>query len=278
MKIDNYIAQADEICALPDTCIKIQALMEDKTASTDDFAAALSCDPLLTSHVLKLANSALYSFSFTIDTLAKAINALGIQAIYNLVLISGSVEALNKLNTQAIDIDRYWRVSINTALILKRLQPSKNKNDAERLFILGLLHNVGELIVCQITPDKAHQCEQYSANLLPKNKQLIELGFTYAELSSAIFENWNFPDDMVETIKLQHTPDDHLEAQWLHLASNMALISVHPELYTIDNLLDDYLLEKFDLSEDKLNDAIDWAHIGAFNLFSFMNPVDSTIY
>ncbi|MCU4677142.1 HDOD domain-containing protein [Catenovulum sp. 2E275] len=278
MNISDYIEQADEVCGLPDTCVRIQELLQDETSSIDDFADVLACDPLLTSHVLKLANSALYNFSFSIDTLAKAITALGMKAIYSLVLISAATEALKKLNTQAIDLDRHWRVSINTALILKRLAGDKKSFDSERLFTLGLLHNIGELIVCQVTPVKAQKCEAYSAELLPKNKQLIELGFTYAELGAALFENWKFPEKMIDTIQMQHTPDDNEEAQLLHLASNLALISVHPEMYSIDSLLDDYLIQKFSLTEAKLEDAIDWANLGAFSLFALVNPADASIY
>ncbi len=278
MKISEYILQAENVCGLPDTCVRIQALIEDETASVDDFASVLACDPLLTSYVIKLANSALYNFSFKIDTVSKAISVMGMQAIYDLVLVSGATQTLKQLDTDAIDIDRHWRVSVNTALILKRLASKKDPSDTEKLFILGLLHNVGELIVCQVTPEKAHQCECYNAQLLPKNKQLIELGFTYAELGSEMFKQWNFPEDMVELIKQQHIPEDNEQAQLLHLAANLALISVHPDYYSIDNLLDDYLLKKFGFSEADLEDAIDWANVGAFSLFALVNPIDSSIY
>ena len=278
MTIEDYIEQTTDICALPDTCIRIQELLADETSSTDDFADVLACDPMLTSHVLKLANSALYNFSSTIDTLAKAINVLGMHTIYNLVLVSSASNAIKKLNTDAIDLDRHWRVSINTALILKRLAGEKNTQDAERLFTLGLLHNLGELVVSQVTPAKASRCEAYNSEVLPKNKQLIELGFTYAELSAALFEHWHFPQEMIEIIQTQHTPQDNDAAQLLHLSSNLALINVHPQWYTIDNLLDDYLLAKFGFSHATLEDALDWANVGTFSLFSLLNPVDDSIY
>ncbi|WP_143869747.1 HDOD domain-containing protein [Catenovulum sediminis] len=278
MKIEDYIVEAGSLCALPDTCQRIQELLECEKSSMDDIAEVLSYDPLLTSHVLKLANSALYNFSFQIDTVNKAVSVLGIDAIYNLVLASGTTEALGRLDTSAIDLDRHWRNSINAALIFKRFAKQAKFKNADSLFVVGLLHNVGELIVAQVMPDLAAKCQSYTDNILPHDKQLEILGFTYAELGSSLFQYWKLPKFMVNLTLNQHIPGYSTEQQMMHLATRLALLSTHPDMYVQEQLLEEDVIKKLGYSQTEIDAAIDWANIGAFSVFAIVNPVSNSIY
>ena len=83
----EYAQQANGSFALPDACFKIKALMEDDDSTIEDFANVISVDPSMTSRLLQIANSAIYSFPGEISTISRAITIIGTQAIYNLSLI-----------------------------------------------------------------------------------------------------------------------------------------------------------------------------------------------
>ncbi len=97
----EYAAQANGSFALPDACFKIRALMEDETSCVEDFASVISIDPSLTSRLLQIANSAIYSFRGEISTISRAITIIGTQAIYNMMLVDVASTAFKHFGSSA---------------------------------------------------------------------------------------------------------------------------------------------------------------------------------
>lgn len=278
MKIEEYIAKAGRTCALPDTCHRIQELIEDDSSTMDDIAEVLSFDPIITGHVLKLANSALYNFSSEVETVAKAVTLLGADAVYNLVLATGTSTALAKLDTSSIDLDRHWRTSINTALIYKRFAKKERIKKADSLFVTGLLHNVGELIVAQVNPKAAEACEQITSNQPLHFIQQEVLGFDYATLGAMLFKHWRLPNHMVNLILNQHNIGSSKESQLMYLSSRLGLVSVFPDQFEVDRMIPSQLTEGLGYNKNDIDGAIDWANIGAFSVFAIVCPQSSAVY
>ncbi len=84
---NKYAIQANGSFALPDACFRIKSLMEDEDSSIEQFANVISIDPSMTSRLLQIANSPIYSFSGEISTISRAITVIGAQSIYNMMLI-----------------------------------------------------------------------------------------------------------------------------------------------------------------------------------------------
>lgn len=72
--------------AAPESYIQLRNLMENPNSNIDDFSAVVSCDPQLTSAVLKVVNSAFFGLPGHVDSIAKAINLIGIGQLYDMVL------------------------------------------------------------------------------------------------------------------------------------------------------------------------------------------------
>ena len=167
MNARDYALQANGSFALPDACFKVKSLMEDENSTITDFAEIISVDPSMTSRLLQIANSAIYHFPGEISTISRAITIIGTQAIYNMILVDVAGSAFKHFENQAINLKRFWRMSIYCGLVAKYLAIKAGIKDIERLFIAGLLQNFGELIVAKITPDVAQSCEKYNRNNLP---------------------------------------------------------------------------------------------------------------
>jgi len=108
----DYAQKANGSFALPDACFKVKALMEDEQAQISDFADVIGIDPSMTSRLLKIANSAIYSFSGEISTISRAITIIGTQAIYNMMLVDVAASAFTHFENQAINLKRFWRMSV----------------------------------------------------------------------------------------------------------------------------------------------------------------------
>ncbi|MCP5213118.1 MAG: HDOD domain-containing protein [Hahellaceae bacterium] len=281
MKIKDYIKKAEGIYALPDTTIRLQEILNDDTSSLTDVANVVSIDPTLTSKLLKLANSAFYSFPSKIDTVSRAIGILGADAVFNLALANSAVDAFAKVNRDAIDLDKFWRHSVDCALITKELGSFSKCRNIERLFVMGLLANLGELICANETPEIAKRCAQYTAQTPPWAMQKEVLGFTYAELGSELLRTWCLPPEIYNVVGMQHNPEKSsfpTEARLLHIASRVALSLGDAELFSIDEVMNSPDFSATKLSSDDISSAVEFANIEAINVLQILNPMAASIY
>ena len=275
MNAHDYALQANGSFALPDACFKVKALMEDESSEIADFAGVIGIDPSMTSRLLQIANSAIYSFPGEISTISRAITIIGTQAIYNMMLVDVAASAFKHFENQAIDLKRFWRMSIVCGLVSKNLAIKSGIRDIERLFVAGLLQNFGELLVAKIKPEVAQRCEQYSSKNLPWQLQELALGFTYTDISADLLKIWQLPEKIIMPIRFFNQAKDiqiNKDVKVLHLASRLALVDSNPDEFDYDELIDKDLLNALGLSEDDLLLASELADKEAQNILAIMNP------
>lgn len=281
MKALQYAQNVSELFALPEGYLRVKELMDSDTASLDEVAEIILLDPVLTSKLLKLANSAIYSLPYQVENVSKALLVLGKTQVYNLVLSIGIASACSKVDTSAIDLERFWEQSINAALIAKYLAQRCGNKPTDRFYVGGLLHNIGELVVLQNSSEQAHECQDYSTELRPWDLQKVKLGFTYAQCGAELLQLWQLPDSIIEPIALQHSTrfDPKNKAQLIiYLAVRLALANQHPEMFSTKQLVDPFVLELLNLTQPDIIRAIDFCNTEGLFILSVLNPRISTIY
>jgi HD-like signal output (HDOD) protein len=274
MNAHEYAIQANGSFALPDACFKVKSLMEDENSTIEDFANVISVDPSMTSRLLQIANSAIYSFPGEISTISRAITIIGTQAIFNMMLVDVAASAFKHFSNQAIDLKRFWRMSVFCGLATKNLAIKSSIRDIERLFVAGLLQNFGELIVAKISPEIAKECENYSPENLPWQLQNELLGFSYTDISAELLKIWQIPEKIILPIRHYneaHTIQINKDVKVLYLASRLALVDSHPELFNYDDTIDESLCKSLAISTDDLNAAADFASQEAANILQIMD-------
>jgi len=274
MNAHEYAVQANGSFALPDACFKIKGLMENENSSIEDFANVISVDPSMTSRLLQIANSAIYSFPGEISTISRAITIIGTQAIYNMMLVDVAATAFKHFSNQAIDLKRFWRMSIFCGLAVKNLAIKAGIRDIERLFVAGLLQNFGELIVAKISPELAQKCEKYSPEQLPWSLQQRYLDFTYTEVSAELLKIWQIPEKIILPIRHYNEAKSiqiNKDVKVLYLASHLALVDSHPEVFNYDDIVERSLLDNLNISDDDLAEAVEFASEEAENILTIMN-------
>ncbi len=277
----QYAQNVVELFSLPDSYFRVRELMESDTASLDDIAEVILLDPVLTSKLLKLANSAVYRLPYQVDSVSKALLVLGKTQVYNLILSIGISSACSQISTSAIDLDRFWEQSVNAALIARYLANHLALKQADRVYVAGLLHNIGELVVAQVNPELASSCEKYTTELKPWQLQQRVLGFTYASCGAELLNLWQLPDAIVEPLALQHNSQFEARSKEeliVYLSVRLALANQHPELYNIKTLVDPFLFELLQLKQADLLKAVDFCNTEGLFILSVLNPRISTIY
>ena len=275
MNAHDYASQADGSFALPDACFKVKELMADESSEISDFAGIIGIDPSMTSRLLQIANSAIYSFQGEISTISRAITIIGTQAIYTMMLVDVAASAFKHFENQAIDLKRFWRMSVYCGLASKNLAISAGIRDIERLFVAGLLQNFGELLVAKINPEVAQQCEKYDKNQLPWQLQEYILGFNYTDISADLLKIWQIPEKIILPIRHFNTASSieiNKDVKILNLASRLALIDSHSAEFSFADVIDESLCRPLGLSVDELTQAAKFAEKEATSVLAIMNP------
>jgi len=275
MNAHEYALHANGSFALPDACFKVKALMEDENSEISDFANVISVDPSMTSRLLQIANSAIYSFPGQISTISRAITIIGTQAVYNMMLVDVAASAFKHFENQIIDLKRFWRMSIYCGLVTKNLAIKAGIKDIERLFVAGLLQNFGELLVAKITPEIAQRCEQYSQDNLPWDLQELALGFSYTDISAELLKIWQLPEKII--IPIRHfnqakSNQINQDVKILNLASRLALIDSHENEFEYEQIIDESLCKSVKLSRVDIEQATEISANDAEGILSVMNP------
>lgn len=224
----ELVAQLNALVSLPKVYHRIRDELDSPNGSLLEVGRLLAADPALTARLLRVVNSALYGYGGEIDTVSRAVQILGLQQVHDLVLAMSLGAAFAKLDTAHCDINRFWRGSMICALACSAIARGCGLSSAERLFVLGLLADLGHLAMYQTIPDLAWEAEREAERLnLPVaevERRLI--GCDYAEVGAALADHWKLPPGFAATLGAQLDPrlggEYCFDAAIVHVATQLA--------------------------------------------------------
>ncbi len=107
-----------------------------------------------------------------------------------------------------INLDTFWKHNIACGLIVKEIAILFGESNTERFYLLGLLHDIGTLVLCMGASAKTRTClnraDYEGKHLFQIEKE--ELGFTHAQVGGELLNSWRLPEFMVETTTYHHNP------------------------------------------------------------------------
>jgi two-component system nitrogen regulation sensor histidine kinase GlnL len=151
------IAPDIQLPSLPEITLRaLEACLQDE--SYRRISDIVSADTALVTRVLALANSALYGPSSQIRSIDQALLRLGTRRFHTLVLTAALRQVLYELGAdQWQQLRDFWRHSLTTALTARALATLTRYPEPDQAFMLGMLHNVGELIALKTPPGETQQ-------------------------------------------------------------------------------------------------------------------------
>jgi HD-like signal output (HDOD) protein len=266
---------ASQSFVLPDICMRIRSMLDDHNTSLEEIGDLIALDPSLSSKLLKLANSSLFRFESQIDTLSKAIGVIGGEALYNLVMAETASSAFEHFSSDVIDLKRFWLQSVYAGLVAKHLAKIARIRGSERFFVLGLLHNIGELLVAVQAPELAIQSNQYDETICPWQRQQEILGFNFGQCSAELMQIWRLPSQLYLPIKFIHYENRALnnkEIAVIFCAVRSSIAMANQGLYTVHQLVPPLVISALGLENYDLNSAVKYALMEADNIITLMQP------
>lgn len=275
MHASDIAIAATESFVLPDICIRVRKMLDDHNSDIEDIANVVAMDPALASKLLRLANSPLFRFRSQVDSISKAVNIIGGEALYNLVIAETASTAIQHFAAENFDLKRYWLQSLYCGLIGKHLAKLSRVRGTERFFLLGLLHNLGEVVVAKHLPELSKQCLDLSPDISPWKRQKQVLGFTYAQCSAEILKAWELPEQLYYPVGFAHDEDKALENRDIGIlfsACRAAVELVFDSEYSRGSLINPVVLGSAGLDEELMFDAVSFSRLEANKMLNIMSP------
>ena len=227
----DMLAEDPRLPALPEATLRLMQMAENPLCSLNDLAGVISLDPWLTSYVLRIVNSALYSLPAKVDTISRAVAILGIKRLATLAMGASIIKGFSSAKAGPLDMQRFWRHSMACAIIAQALARSLKLDPAERFFVAGLLHDVGRLALFSLRPEAAAFAMSYCRKTgeLMAVAEMQALGFDHARMGAMLLRKWNFPLQLARATLLHANPQppdrpDASEANPLNTAGAEALV------------------------------------------------------
>ncbi len=280
MNAQDYATQVEELFVLPDTVTRIKGLIDSDDATMGDIAEVIAFDPALCSQLLKVANSALFNFQSEIDSVTRAIQVIGTQSVYDFVMAFGVTQAFEKARDIAIDSDRFWEQSVGCALLCNAMATELKAGTPDRMFLCGILHNVGELAIAVLEPNTAALIEQHLANDDYIAVQKKHLGCSYAQISAAIANQWGLPESIVTPVsQFWRAPrgEDAMEVSILRASAQvMQKLTAGVSVSEAVNLAIKGN-PTLNIEVDTMRSLLDFVSLETLNLLAIFNPGATTI-
>ncbi len=212
-KIQDMIRNKNtQLPTLPVIVEKILSMAREDNTSAKDLAETISKDQAISNKILRLSNSAYYGMMKEIDSIPRAITIIGFNEVVSLTIGMSVISAFSNGNSSARDFNMkgMWIHSLGCAFAARKSAKKLGIIQAEQIFISGLLHDMGKVILALYFPDEYTAVFDYvkeNETSLYRGEKKI-LGIDHAVLSGLLMERWNFPDTILIPAQHHHSVDE----------------------------------------------------------------------
>jgi HD-like signal output (HDOD) protein len=211
MTIESLVKSTGKLLAIPRVVGEVMRLLDDPNSGQAQIAKCLAQDPALVVMLLRLANSAAFAPSRTVDSVDRAVALLGREQVRRLVITGAVTSAADRLPEQhLLPLEFFWRHSAYCAVIARLLAEKADPSLEGVVFLGGLLHDLGQLVLFSQVPEETQRAflESLSAlqTISPQTAEHDQFGFDHAQLGGALAEHWGLPPVLCDILHFHHDP------------------------------------------------------------------------
>ena len=225
----NEVAIRAVSSALPSTSVivsKVIRTIYDESSSAKDLAQIIEHDPPLSARILKIANSAFYGHSRTINSIQRSVVVLGFNKIKELITTVTILHYLfDPKHSTSIDTLGLWLHSVGTAKAAQIISQQINRDRSDVAYTIGLLHDIGKILLALCFPDQysgvVQLAEKERCRIILAERKLLNTDHTI--IGKILCDLWILPEEISYAVASHHdlrgaTSASYLQARITHLA------------------------------------------------------------
>ncbi len=211
-KVDlrRRIEQVGELPTLPHVVQKLASMIGRPNVSAEEIGTLIEKDQVLSAKVLRLANSPFYGFPSRIASVAHAVVVLGLSVVKGLTLCATAFDMMKNAGMNDL-----WRHSLGVAMTAHILGAKAGMKNPEEVFVGGLLHDIGKVVLYVKWPDVGQQItaatKDSARSRMDTERELFDV--THADVGGWLATAWHLPTSLREPILHHHLPSAAQEAK-----------------------------------------------------------------
>lgn len=210
-ELTYILLKGEDLPTLPDVVLQLHGALDDDLVGDIQIADIVDRDPAIAARLLRIANSALLSRGDEVVTVLNAVKRLGVRQIRSVCLVVAVVKSF-QYQEGAFDHRRFWEHCAAVGRIARTLGRCigiKEPVNPDDLYIAGLLHDVGLLLLDQFFTDHLKEIievRDLSGDPLWKCEDLV-IGMDHGEVGGLLLGRWSLPQSTVKCVSAHHRSD-----------------------------------------------------------------------
>ena len=211
--LKELLASGQDLPTLPQIVFELHRALDDELASGEQIAAIINKDPALTAKLLRAANSAYFAAGRdAVDTIQGALARMGMGQVRATCLVLSVVKTFSNWS-QGLDHQQFWDHSAYVGLVAqhvwKELGVDRSGTAMEHVYVAGLLHDVGILVMDQFFQEEFRSSREKALVTGTSLAQVEdeELGMDHGHVGGLMLGRWQLPERIAECVTYHHNPD-----------------------------------------------------------------------
>jgi HD-like signal output (HDOD) protein len=210
--IRRKVEACPKLASLQSVNQALSRLAKSDMSLTSQIAEIISRDPSLSQRLLRMVNSVYFGLSAHINNLEEAVFFLGLRQIREFSVATPVIEEMEQLQSFAPEPIRWknlWSHSIGTAILTREiLSSTQNVVDDDTDYLVGLLHNVGKIVMAYAFPAELAQVASIEvetpADVCVLERELI--GWDHAQIGAHFLERHQLVEELSFSVRYHHDP------------------------------------------------------------------------
>lgn len=158
---DEIVRRVDacpKLASLQSINLALSALVKSEQSLNAQIAEVIRRDPSLSARLLRMVNSVYFGLSTHVNNIEEAVFFLGLRQIRELSMatpVIDEIEELQKTTSPGLPWKALWSHSIATAILTREILAATSLQiDDDTDYLVGLLHNVGKVVMAHAFPEQ----------------------------------------------------------------------------------------------------------------------------
>jgi HD-like signal output (HDOD) protein len=210
--IRRRIESCPKLASLQSINRELSDLVNSEQSLNSQIAGIIRRDPSLAARLLRMVNSVYFGLSTRINNIEEAVFFLGLRQIRELSIATPVIEELDLLQQNTPDglpWKDLWSHSIGTAIVTREILASTSLHiDDDTDYLVGLLHNVGKVVMAYAFPNELAALmatrARTPADFCRQEHELI--GWDHARIGAHYLQCHHISDEIITAVQYHNEP------------------------------------------------------------------------
>lgn len=224
--IQQLIEKARELPSISPYSLDLLNLIDAVNTPRMKILQMVSVDDVLYAQVLRYANSLALGYGSKVDNLEKALDVIGLSALKQIIFMLAA--------RKSYVVRDLWPRNLYQGIAGLEFGERLDKSQAclDTIFMSGVMQNIGLLTMLKFFNEEYKEVSVLKNKYKQLDMEEEIFGVNRFQLASKIFEEWNLPERVVNTVKYQNRPKDD------NYTELNAILEIAEELRTIQETND----------------------------------------